>query len=168
MRHRYGTLGALVLSGLLMATAAAAQNIPVFPTPPPTSYDDYARALMTEAFTIYQREIGTQRFQFDPSAHKKGVGGMTHLVSVQVSVTADTPSAWAAAVRPQLQPKIAQLVKKLAGMRLMGEPANPVSGTTDTLAAIDHARGIALQMKHGAPGAATGARRLTFVVLGGR
>ena len=54
MRNRSGRLAAMVLGGLLVATAAMAQNSS--PTPPPTSYDDYFRTLTRDARGLSSRE----------------------------------------------------------------------------------------------------------------
>lgn len=154
----------MVLGGLLVATAAMAQNSS--PTPPPTSYDDYFRTLTRDAFQMVQVEIGTQRFRLDLSATKKGANGMTALESVKLSIAAATPAEWDAEVRKQLPAKITALVKKVSTASLIGNPTSAPSNP-DTLTVIDVQRGIVFQTKHGEPGI-SGRRSLTLAVLVGR
>ena len=164
MRNRSGRLAAMVLGGLLVATAAMAQNSS--PTPPPTSYDDYFRTLTRDAFQMVQVEIGTQRFKLDLSATKKGANGMTALESVKLSIAAATPAEWDAEVRKQLPAKIKALVKKVSTASLIGNPTSAPSNP-DTLTVIDELRGLVFQTKHGEPGI-SGRRSLTLAVLVGR
>ena len=147
---------------LLMPGAAAAQ---VTQTPPPVTYDDVLRLVARDAYVLLQTELGTGRFTLDENATKVGVGGMTDMQSVVISVAGATPAEWETALRAQLPAKVRALAVKVGTARLMGLAPIP---TTDGVTIFDPKRGIALSVKSSLKAGVTGKRSLTLAVLVGK
>jgi len=139
---------------LLLPGAAVAQG-----------YDDSLWLVARDAFTLLQVELGTGRFTLDQTATKVGVGGMTKLESVVISVSGSTPAEWDTALRAQLPAKVKALAAKVGTAKLMGVAPIP---TTDGVTIIDAQRGIALSVKSSLKTGITGKRTLTLAVLVGR
>ncbi len=142
---------------LLMPGAAEAQV---------AGYDDALRLVARDAFTLLQAELGTGRFTLDENATKVGVGGMTDMQSVVISVAGATPTEWETALRAQLPAKVRALAVKVGPAKLMGLAPIP---TTDGVTIFDARRGIALSAKSSMKASAiSGRRSLTLAVLVGR
>ena len=136
---------------LLLPGAAVAQG-----------YDDSLWLVARDAFTLLQVELGTGRFTLDQTATKVGVGGMTKLESVVISVSGSTPAEWDTALRAQLAAKVKALAVKVGTAKLMGVAPIP---TTDGVVISDAKRGVALAVKSSLQPGVTGRMSVTFAVL---